>query len=159
MHQPENEHVIQVWCVHRHAPTLSVSVSVSISLYLYLSVYLSLSFSRSKKEKKGVAPFSKFLKLVSFEAGQEGSRASATEFFIDNLLIRIHLIIVMIRWTGLAPWEFESPFPGELTSTFLEFRGRAERFSASIKIQRDGTKQKNGGNLFVSETPTGVPRS
>ena len=29
------------------------------------------------------------------------------ELFIDNLLVRIHLIIVMIRWTGLAPWEFE----------------------------------------------------
>ena len=27
------------------------------------------------------------------------------EFFIDNLLVRIHLIVVMIRWTGLAPWE------------------------------------------------------
>ena len=25
----------------------------------------------------------------------------------------------MIRWTGLAPWGFESPFPGSLTSTFL----------------------------------------
>ena len=25
------------------------------------------------------------------------------EFFIDNLLARIHFIIVMIRWTGLAP--------------------------------------------------------
>ena len=32
------------------------------------------------------------------------------EFFIDNLLVRIHVIIVMIRWTGLAPWEFEFPF-------------------------------------------------
>ena len=41
------------------------------------------------------------------------------EFFIDNLLVRIHYIIVMIRWTGLAPWEFEFPFPGSLTSTFL----------------------------------------
>jgi len=29
------------------------------------------------------------------------------EFFIDNLLVRIHSIIVMIRWTGLAPWEFK----------------------------------------------------
>ena len=28
--------------------------------------------------------------------------------FIDNLLVRIHFIIVMIRWTGLAPWEFTS---------------------------------------------------
>ena len=41
------------------------------------------------------------------------------EFFIDNLLVRIHFINVMIRWTGLAPWEFEFPFPGSLISTFL----------------------------------------
>jgi len=34
------------------------------------------------------------------------------ELFIDNPLVRIHFIIVMIRWTGLAPWEFESSFPG-----------------------------------------------
>ena len=27
------------------------------------------------------------------------------------LLVRIHFIIVMIRWTGLTPWEFEFPFP------------------------------------------------
>ena len=25
----------------------------------------------------------------------------------------------MMRWTGLAPWEFEFPFPGSLISTFL----------------------------------------
>jgi len=25
------------------------------------------------------------------------------EFFIVNLLVRVHFIIVMIRWTGLAP--------------------------------------------------------
>jgi len=36
-----------------------------------------------------------------------------------NLLVRTHFIIVMIRWTGLAPWESEFPFPGSLTSTFL----------------------------------------
>ena len=42
------------------------------------------------------------------------------EFFIDNLLVRIHFIIEMIWWTGLAPWKFEFPFPGSLTSTFLE---------------------------------------
>jgi len=44
------------------------------------------------------------------------------EFFIDNLLVRIHFIFVMIRWTGLAPWGFELPFPGSLTSTFLDER-------------------------------------
>ena len=46
-----------------------------------------------------------------------GFRGWEREFFIDNL---IHFIIVMIRWTGLAPWEFGFPFPGSLTSTFLE---------------------------------------
>jgi len=42
------------------------------------------------------------------------------EFLIDNLLVRNHFIIEMIRWTGLEPWEFEFPFPGSLASTFLE---------------------------------------
>ena len=50
---------------------------------------------------------------------QNCERALEREFFIDNLLVRIHFIIVMIWWTGLAPWEFESPFPGSLASTFL----------------------------------------
>ena len=26
----------------------------------------------------------------------------------------------MVWWTGLAPWEFEFPFPGSLISTFLQ---------------------------------------
>ena len=39
--------------------------------------------------------------------GQEGWTAGVNpEPFIVNLLVRIHFIIVMIRWTGLAPWEF-----------------------------------------------------
>ena len=41
------------------------------------------------------------------------------ESFIDNLVVRIHFIIVTIRCTSLAPWEFEFPFPGSLTCTFL----------------------------------------
>ena len=45
------------------------------------------------------------------------------EFFFEILKVRIHVIIVTIRWTGLAPWEFEFPFPGSFTSTFLS-RGR-----------------------------------
>ena len=36
------------------------------------------------------------------------------EFLIDNLIVRIHSIIEMIWWIGLAPWEFEFPFPGGL---------------------------------------------
>jgi len=39
------------------------------------------------------------------------------EFFIDNPLVRIHFIIVMIRWTGLAPWEFEFPQALQLTDS------------------------------------------
>ena len=35
----------------------------------------------------------------------------------------------MIRLTGLAPWEFEFPFPGNLTSNFL-VRGTALILSA-----------------------------
>ena len=48
------------------------------------------------------------------------------EFFIDNLLVLIHFIIVMIRWTGLAPWEFEVPFPGSLTSTIFTYLFQAQ---------------------------------
>ena len=33
-----------------------------------------------------------------------------------NLLVRIHFIIVMIWWTGLAPWEFEFPTVGQNAS-------------------------------------------
>ena len=50
---------------------------------------------------------------------RQGLSPQEKEFVIDNLLVRNHFIIVMIRWTGLAPWEFEFPFPGSLTSTFL----------------------------------------
>ena len=39
------------------------------------------------------------------------ARTRERQFFIDNRLVRIHFIIVMIRWTGLAPWEFKSPLP------------------------------------------------
>ena len=31
---------------------------------------------------------------------------------------RIHFLIGIIRRTGLAPWKFEFPFPGRLTSRF-----------------------------------------
>ena len=55
------------------------------------------------------------------------------DFFIDNLLVRIHFIILMIRWAGLAPWEFEFPVPGSLTSTFLAGECRKEQLFASIR--------------------------
>ena len=42
------------------------------------------------------------------------SHSVEREYFIDNLLVRIHFVVEMIWWTGLAPWEFEFPFPGSL---------------------------------------------
>ena len=41
------------------------------------------------------------------EDNSDNFHVKEREFFIDILLVRIHFIIVMIRWTGLAPWEFE----------------------------------------------------
>ena len=46
--------------------------------------------------------------------------AREREFFIDNLLVQIHLIIEMIWWTGRASWKFEFLLPGSLISTFLK---------------------------------------
>ena len=57
----------------------------------------------------------------SIGTGKRSTRQSAPG--PDNLLVRIYFIIVMIRWTGLAPWEFEFPFPGSLTSTFRGLTG------------------------------------
>ena len=41
------------------------------------------------------------------------------EFLIENQVARIHFIVEMFWWTGLAPWELEFPLPGSLTSTVL----------------------------------------
>ena len=51
------------------------------------------------------------------------------EYFGEHRQAKIHTP-VMIRWTGLASWEFEIPFPGSLTSTFL-------REGNALKIFKD----------------------
>jgi len=38
---------------------------------------------------------------------REDEEQREREFFIDNLLVRKHFIIVMIRWTGLAYQDVE----------------------------------------------------
>ena len=63
--------------------------------------------------------------MWALEASQAQRRRDRTpqcgerKFFIENILVRIHFIIEVIWWTGLAPREFEFPFPGSLISTFL----------------------------------------
>ena len=54
------------------------------------------------------------------------------KFFIDNLLVRIHLIIEMIWWAGLAPWEPEFHFPGSRISTFHLKGGEISEFVTSF---------------------------
>ena len=48
--------------------------------------------------------------------GRKGGRAGGRYvkmwcWLSASFCCRIHSIIVSIRWTGLAPWEFEFPFP------------------------------------------------
>ena len=50
----------------------------------------------------------------------KSTRAPERCFSVDNLLVRIHFIIEMMWWTGLAPWEFEFSFPGSLTPIFQD---------------------------------------
>jgi len=65
-------------------------------------------------------------------SGLGGDRGGAErEFCIDNLLVRIHFIIVMVRWAGLAPWEFEFPgrrilFPPSAETPRTPHRARQE---------------------------------
>ena len=67
---------------------------------------------RDFKSSVGHIKTSKSAKVV--HAGPEQS-----EFFYDNLLVRIHFITVMMRWTGFTPWDLEISFPDSLASTFL----------------------------------------
>jgi len=64
---------------------------------------------------------------LSLDSASQEPKRRKREFFIDNLLVRIHFTIVVIRWTGLASWEPELTFPGSLTSTFLVPKRRARR--------------------------------
>jgi len=47
--------------------------------------------------------------------------AREREFLSDKLLVRIHFTIVMMRWTGLAPWEFETAPPSRPCQPTLVF--------------------------------------
>ena len=76
------------------------------------------------------------------------------EFFIDNLLVRIHSIIVMIRWTGLAPWEFEFLFPDSIPSNFLSGGVRA---GAAVWIYRGYSKVRT--HTALGPYGRSVPRS
>ena len=57
----------------------------------------------------------------------------------------------MIRRTGLAPWEFESPFPGSLTSTFLhQVRGAQHADGVRLHAQ---LLEEPGGHVLGEARP------
>ena len=63
------------------------------------------------------------MRKVSFDP----DRGEERQYFVDNPLVRIHFIIEMISWTGLAPWDFEFSFSGSLTSTLLKSQRKLSR--------------------------------
>jgi len=68
--------------------------------------------------------------------------------FIDNLLVRILFIIVMIRWTGLAPWEFEFPFSRRCTRRGWATQSTPRSFSTATPSSR--TLVHPSSSLFLS---------
>jgi len=54
----------------------------------------------------------------------------------------------MIRWTGLAPWEFEFPIPGSLASTFLALRPPSGRLG-DRDLQKGAAREFVIDNLLV----------
>ena len=71
----------------------------------------------------------------------------------------------MVRWTGLAPWDFEFSFPGSLTSTFLQILEGLLRDAGAERIDREnpgsledvragGSGGGWGGSVFVGDSVT-----
>ena len=81
-------------------------------------------------------------RLVSPLAGgrvQPQTPEPERDFFIDNLLVRIHFIIEIIWWTGLAPWKFGFLFSGVLTSTFPVQVGSRSAEGSGVRKPRPGS--------------------
>jgi hypothetical protein len=63
----------------------------------------------------------------------------------------------MLRWTGLAPWEFELLFPGSLTFKEGEDANRSARVPVSHKLCVLGNSYM-GTSLARKRTPLGSYR-
>ena len=92
------------------------------------------------------------MKLLKYEPQIQPRIPREREFSIDNLLIRHHVIIVIIRWTGLAPWEFEFPFPSSLTSTFLEGSATYSQTSCGQGRRKGVQAVVAGSRALLTET-------
>ena len=63
-------------------------------------------------------------------------------FALWKVQVRIHFIVKVSWWAGLAPWEVEFRFPGSLTSTFLV------DLSALWKVNHLWVRGIQGGLVF-----------
>ena len=83
------------------------------------------------QNKAGIETVTRTEDVEGAVKSQDGQVASPsceeTEFFIDNLLVRIRFIIEMIWWTGLAPWALEYLFRGSLRILREASRGDPRR--------------------------------
>jgi hypothetical protein len=92
--------------------------------------------------------FGRVAALLRGAAARQDPDRCEKQFFIDDLLVRIHFIIVIIKWTGLAPWEFGFPFPGSPISTFLAPFSRQNSQNGWLRFY---------GEPRPDKIPTGVP--
>ena len=74
------------------------------------------------------------------------------EFFIANLLVRIHFSIETIWWTGFVPWEFETPFLGSLLSTLLDPKRSGQAMDVMIWRMPDGKLVPSFSSLLHSSS-------
>ena len=86
-----------------------IKSSVSIASICTTSRQIPASASTNQGPEKGdfgsalrAGGASRHLDVTS-ERRESRAAPGERDFFIDNLLVRIHLIILMLRWTGLAP--------------------------------------------------------
>ena len=81
------------------------------------------------------------------------------DFFIDNLLVRNHSIIEIMRWTGLAPWELKFRFPVALH--LPSYRQQRRGVSHSLLPQSSPTSPRLPPTslLLAHASTTGVPRA
>ena len=89
--------------------------------------------------------------------------AKQRELCIDELLVRTHFLNVVIRWTGLAPWEFEFLSPGCHTFTFLDKPVMVVVTLRAVPLWACGSslprRRARGRCRTRREDATGVPRS
>ena len=110
---------------------------------MYIRFIMSYVFVQEKErhEKKAAVMEIKLKPKKYYEDQVEDAdlqlKSSAPERETSLLTTYWSIIIVMISWTGLAPWEFEFLFPGSLTSAFLSWQDdyAAERSSPVGSVQ------------------------